>query len=284
MEHAIRALPSLVGKTAAITGATGGIGFAIATRFAQEGASVVLLGRSKAKLERALSGIQSVKPFPHVRLAALVARSGTPTSSSASGISQDADGKDRDPHRQIFSSAVLDVTSFEQWKDVAKEHDKIDILVNCAGITQKSLLVKTEPSEVMDIVNTNLTGAIWGCKAVGKPMLRRKSGCIINVSSLLAVKAHSGSAIYGATKAALLGLTGTLAIEYGHFGVRVNAIVPGYILTPMTTEIETDILKRAIPLHRFGLPQEVADAAVFLANNTYANNCILNVDGGLSAG
>ncbi|KAK0706996.1 hypothetical protein B0T26DRAFT_744068 [Lasiosphaeria miniovina] len=242
----MRALPSLVGKTAAITGATGGIGFAIATRFAQEGASVVLLGRSKAKLERALGEIQS----------------------------------DRDQHRQKFSSAVLDVANFEQWKDVAKEHDKIDILVNCAGITQKSLLVKTEPSEVMDIVNTNLTGAIWGCKAVGKPMLRRKSGCIINVSSLLAVKAHFGTAIYGATKAALLGLTGTLAIEYGHFGVRVNAIVPGYISTLMTN----DILKRAIPLHRFGLPHEIADAAVFLANNTYTNNCILNVDGGLSAG
>ncbi|KAB8293914.1 hypothetical protein EYC80_009387 [Monilinia laxa] len=117
-------------------------------------------------------------------------------------------------------------------------------------------------------------------------MLRRREGCIINISSLLGIKGGRGSAAYAASKAGVLGLTRALAAEMGGSGIRVNAIVPGYIETDMTRAM-TDIARKealnAIPLSRFGDASEIADAAVFLATNKYANNCVLNLDGGLSA-
>ncbi|CAD6447496.1 98b5c0d1-435d-4f2c-b312-9ccb5e36a095 [Sclerotinia trifoliorum] len=129
-------------------------------------------------------------------------------------------------------------------------------------------------------------GTIWGCKIIGKDMLRRREGCIINISSLLGIKGGRGSAAYAASKAGVLGLTRALAAEMGSAGIRVNAIVPGYIETDMTRAM-TDLARKealnAIPLSRFGEVTEIADAAVFLAANKYANNCVLNLDGGLSA-
>ncbi|KAM3079565.1 hypothetical protein ACMFMG_005980 [Clarireedia jacksonii] len=117
-------------------------------------------------------------------------------------------------------------------------------------------------------------------------MMKQREGCIINISSLLGMKGGKGSAAYAASKAGVLGLTRALAAELGPAGIRVNAIVPGYIETDMTKAMEasarTEALN-AIPLCRFGDVEEIADAAVFLATNRYANNCVLNLDGGLSA-
>ncbi|GAB1313445.1 hypothetical protein MFIFM68171_03655 [Madurella fahalii] len=245
---------SLAGKTAAITGATGGIGFAIASRFAREGANVVLTGRSLPKLQEAYGRMEEIKPWPTLETV------------------------------QTHSIVELDARTLSAWKPLVDNH-KIDVLVNCAGISQRSLLVRAGEDDVDKLIETNLHTAIWGCKTVGRQMISRGSGgCIINVSSLLADRAVVGASVYSATKAGLLGLSTALSQEFGHYGIRVNAIVPGYIESGMTTRLpdKEDIVAK-IPLKRFGAPDEIADAAAFLAKNTYANNCILNIDGGLSA-
>ncbi|KAL2133414.1 hypothetical protein VTI74DRAFT_2415 [Chaetomium olivicolor] len=247
-------LLSLAGKTTAITGASSGIGFAIASRFAQEGASVVLAGRTLSKLETALSKIQQIKPWQ---------------------------ASERPQTHRIHP---LDVKDMQGWMSLVNTHKEIDILVNCAGVTQRSLLLRTPESTIEELLASNLHSTVFGCKTVGKQMVARRSGgCIINVSSLLAQRAATGTAVYAAGKAGQLGLTTALAQELGSYGVRVNAIVPGYIETAMTEDLNKDRLTTRIPLKRFGTPEEVADAAAFLAKNGYANNCILNLDGGLSA-
>ncbi|KAI9679507.1 MAG: hypothetical protein M1817_005529 [Caeruleum heppii] len=163
---------------------------------------------------------------------------------------------------------------------------QIDILVNAAGLAHSSLFMKTTPALIEDVVQTNLMGTMWACREMVKGMVRRRRGCIINISSLLGVKGGTGSVAYAASKAGILGLTRSLAAEVGPFNVRVNAIVPGYIETQMTREMTLEARQRAldaVPAGRFGTAAEVADAAVFLASNEYANNCVLNLDGGLSA-
>ncbi|KAK3344273.1 hypothetical protein B0T25DRAFT_585075 [Lasiosphaeria hispida] len=245
-------LAPLAGKFAAVTGAGSGIGFAIASRFAREGARVLLLGRDESRLQQALERIKN-------------------ESHESKGIAH-----------SIFPH---DVRELQSWTDLIANHPDIDVLVNCAGVTQSSLLVRTSPSTVEDILATNLHGAIWGCKVIGRAMIRRRQGgCIINVSSLLAAKSATGTAVYSASKAGLIGLTTSLAQEYGVLhGIRVNAILPGYISTNMTRSLEEEALIKKIPARRFGTPDEVADAAAFLVKNQYANNCKINLDGGLSA-
>ncbi|KAI9650569.1 hypothetical protein NHQ30_000587 [Ciborinia camelliae] len=149
----------------------------------------------------------------------------------------------------------------------------IDILINAAGLTHASPLITTSPSLIEEVLQTNLMGTIWGCKVIGKDMLRRREG-------------GRGSVAYAASKAGVLGLTRALAAEMGPAGIRVNAIVPGYIETDMTRAMTDPARKEAlnaIPLARFGDANEIADAAVFLVTNKYASNCVLNLDGGLSA-
>ena len=200
--------------------------------------------------------------------------------------------------------------------------------MNAAGVAHSSLFMATKPDLIEKVIQTNLMGTIWGCQIISKHMIRRRQGCIINISSLLGVKGGKGSAAYSAAKAGvlgnttqspiqqplmlLIGLTRSLAAEIGEAGVRVNAIVPGYIETQMTrgtvscsyfyftnigsyfkprfANVHKDMTPEArsqaldaIPMERFGDVEEVAHAALFLVSNPYANNCILNVDGGLSA-
>ncbi|KAK4238926.1 3-oxoacyl-reductase FabG [Achaetomium macrosporum] len=250
---------SLVGKTAVITGATRGIGFAIAQRLALEGASVVLAARTVSKLEAARSKMQLGIP--------LVA------------------GSEKPEVLQPHSIFPLNVREEKGWKSLVEDHPKIDILVNCAGMAQKSLLVRMSEGQIQELVDVNLHGAILGCKIVGKQMIsRRRGGCIINVSSLLALRGSIGTSVYAATKAGQLGLTTALSQEYGRYGIRVNALVPGYVHSDMTRDLaDKDELIERIPLRRFGNADEVADATAFLAKNEYANNCILHIDGGLSA-
>ncbi|KAK3304159.1 uncharacterized protein B0T15DRAFT_231557 [Chaetomium strumarium] len=250
---------SLVGKKAVITGGSRGIGFAIAQRFAREGASVVLAARTLSKLETAHNEIRKAVP--------------------------PLEGSEEPETAQTHSIFPLNIQGEEGWKRLVKDHPRIDILVNCAGIAQQSLLVRTSEDQVEQLLDANLRGTILGCKIVGKQMIsQRQGGCIINLSSLLAMRGSIGTAVYAATKAGQLGLTTALSQEYGSYGVRVNAIVPGYINSDMTQDLaKKDELTGKIPLRRFGHVDEVADAAAFLAKNEYANNCILHIDGGLSA-
>ncbi|KAK3986605.1 hypothetical protein QBC44DRAFT_332964 [Cladorrhinum sp. PSN332] len=243
---------SLLGKTALITGSTKGIGLAIATRFAQEGCSIIMASTSASPSHPSFTSLP-------------------PPSQS---------------HHHPFP---LNVTSSTDWQSLLKSHPKIDILINCAGTSLTKLLPLTTENEINSNLSTNLAGAILGCKLVGKSMISQRrhqeptDKCIINISSLLARKSVIGSSVYAASKAGMLGLTTSLAREYGAYGIRVNAILPGYIDTAMTEGLSREKWHAEIPLKRFGSPEEVADAAAFLAKNQYANNCILNLDGGLSA-
>ncbi|KAK4150299.1 hypothetical protein C8A00DRAFT_46276 [Chaetomidium leptoderma] len=248
---------SLLGKTAVVTGASGGIGFAIASRFAYEGANVVLAGRTHSKLEHSLERLREIEIKP-----------------------EQATLKP-----QAHSTHCFDVREMQAWKGLVKAHPTVDVLVNCAGQTQGSLLLTMSEERIQDQLSSNLSSVIWGCKTVGRQMKSQQiRGCIINVSSLLAYRAVIGTSVYAATKAGQLGLTTALSQEFARHGIRVNAVVPGYIDTEMTQDIANkDQLLKRIPLGRFGTPIEVADAAAFLAKNEYANNCILNLDGGLSA-
>ncbi|KAK4983735.1 hypothetical protein LTR66_006087 [Elasticomyces elasticus] len=171
-----------------------------------------------------------------------------------------------------------------------------DVLVNAAGVTHSSFLVRMSEAQIHEILQTNLTGTILASRWAAKNMLRNKKsgsglsdmdrGCIINVASLLGLQGGAGSSVYAASKAGVLGFTRALASELGPAGIRVNAIVPGYVETDMTDSMSAkareDALAR-IPLKRFGVVDEIAEAAVLLATNRYANNCVLNLDGGMSA-
>ncbi|KAF7924037.1 hypothetical protein EAE99_006698 [Botrytis elliptica] len=258
-------------KTILVTGATRGIGKAIAQKFGELGGRLVLVGRNREGLER-------------------VGRE----------LMKGRGGKGEGGGEGDWMVVCGDVGEREFWegefgrgkKRVGEEKGnpnpkpKIDILINAAGLTHASPLITTSPSLIENILQTNLMGTIWGCKIIGKEMLRRREGCIINVSSLLGIKGGRGSAAYAASKAGVLGLTRALAAEMGTAGIRVNAIVPGYIETDMTRAMSDPARSEAlnsIPLSRFGDVAEIADAAVFLATNKYANNCVLNIDGGLSA-
>lgn len=191
----------------------------------------------------------------------------------------------------------------------------VDVLVNCAGVSQTSFIKRTSDEDIQNILNTNLQSAILASKYAKM----NPHGCIINVSSLMANKNGAGASVYAASKAGLVAFTRALATEYSPRSIRVNALLPGWIASPMwdrefilpfalpktrfrrlspmweesnvnvqppVLDLKPDIQQQYLkdcPLRRVGQPEEVADAAVFLATNRFANNCVLNLDGGLSA-
>ncbi|OHF02377.1 short-chain dehydrogenase [Colletotrichum orchidophilum] len=265
------ALLPLRARHCLVTGAYGGIGAAIASRFAAEGALVTLLGRKEDKLRDLCAQLPPFRDDRLSPLAAAVSSSPSETKPSHSYAVMDisADGRDE---------AVLD--------DIWKRTGQIDVLVNAAGIAQFQLLQNTSPQAARELVDTNLMGTIFMSRYMAQRMKRRRAdrdACIINVASLLAEKGSPGTSVYAASKAGIIGLTHALSVELGPLRIRTNAIVPGYIETNMIAAMSREPLEKRIPLGRLGRPEEVADAAVFLAQNTYANNCILNLDGGLSA-
>lgn len=172
---------------------------------------------------------------------------------------------------------------------------RIDVLVNCAGITQARLFTATEDASLDEIVNINLTSMMIGTRFLlrqgylrgetGNAKAKRESTSpvVINVSSLLGLAGGYGAVAYAASKAGVLGFTRALATEYASHRVRVNAIVPGYVESDMTKDLDASALSQRIPLGRFGKAEEIAQAALFLAENQYAHNCVINLDGGLSA-
>ncbi|KAI3328003.1 NAD(P)-binding protein [Xylariaceae sp. AK1471] len=251
---------SLVGKRCVITGGSRGIGLAIAQLFASEGAVCTLVGRHEESLATAVKSLKQEDLYQ--------------------------------PH----GSHAFDVSGLNGWEKLMSnlKKENIDILVNAAGISHNSFLFKTPMPDMIQVLDVNLKGTILGCQAVVRKMMQQRNGCIINVSSLLAAHGGRGASVYAATKAGIVGLTRSLAWEVGRFGIRANVILPGYIQTDMT-KVQQLIYKRReamddngdlaalIPMGRLGLPEEVAEAAAFLAKNSYAHNCVLNIDGGLSA-
>lgn len=183
---------------------------------------------------------------------------------------------------------ILDITNREAVenavKDVISKYGRIDILINNAGITKDNLLYRMSYEDWDQVINTNLTGAFNMTKACIREIVKNE-GVIINVSSVVGIEGNIGQANYSASKAGLIGLTKSLAKEFGRKNVRVNAIAPGFIETPMTEKLPEEVKKAAIEkisMRRFGKPEEVAKLVRFLVTDgTYINGQVIVIDGGM---
>ena len=243
----------LTGKKAIVTGASRGIGLAIATELAREGADVAILSTSvkedlAAKLSAEL-GVQ-VKSY-----ACDVANSETVQS--------------------VFKQIIADMGT-------------VDILVNNAGITRDGLLMRMKDEDFDAVIATNLRSVFLCTRAVARTMMGNRSGHIVNVSSINALRGQAGQSNYAAAKAGVIGLTRTNAMELASRGITVNAVAPGFIDTDMTAKLGAEIREKyasQIPLGRLGQPEDVAKLVVFLASDDakYITGQIIGVDGGLNA-
>jgi len=169
---------------------------------------------------------------------------------------------------------------------VENEFGHLDILVNNAGITRDNVIMRIDAADWDAVLRTHLRGSFLTCKAASRRMLRRRDGCIINISSVVGRRGNAGQANYAAAKAGIIGLTKSLAKELGARNIRVNAVAPGYIDTPMTQALPDEAKKAIIantPLGAIGTPRDVAQAVLFLASPMarYITGCVLPVDGGL---
>jgi NAD(P)-dependent dehydrogenase (short-subunit alcohol dehydrogenase family) len=260
-----------------ITGGSRGIGLAIAQLFAKKAYRCTLISRSETNLKTAKA-----------TLAQLPSSLQAPINDDHGYIAGDI------TQGTHFWSSHPDMP-FGAQLPKGQSASKIDVVVNCAGITQSSLLVKTSVEDIERIMSTNLSALMIGTKFLlrnayirgpVKPsadQMQYPTPTIINVASLLGLQGGYGAVAYAASKAGVVGFTRALASEYASHRVRVNAIVPGYIETEMTKDLDEDALRQRIPLGRLGKPEEIAQAALFLAENDYAHNCVVNLDGGLSA-
>uniref|UniRef100_A0A8D0BAC6 3-ketoacyl-[acyl-carrier-protein] reductase beta subunit n=1 Tax=Salvator merianae TaxID=96440 RepID=A0A8D0BAC6_SALMN len=178
-----------------------------------------------------------------------------------------------------------DVSKEEDIQNTFTEMEKslghINYLVNAAGINRDGLLLRTSADDMISQLHTNLLGTMLTCKAAVKSMIQQQGGAIVNVGSIVGLKGNSGQSIYSASKAGLVGFSRSLAKEVARRNIRVNMVAPGFIHTDMTEHLKEEQLKKAIPLGRFGKPEEVAKAVVFLLESPYVTGHVLVVDGGL---
>lgn len=244
-------LQSLREQVAVVTGASRGIGKAIAQELASLGASVVVnYASSSQAAEELVSEI---------------------TAAGGNAVALQAD---------VSSSEEVD----NLFKTVLEKFNKIDILVNNAGITRDTLLLRMKPEDWQAVINLNLTGVFLCTRAVSKGMLKKRTGRIINIASVAGQMGNPGQANYSAAKAGVIGLTKTLAKEFASRGITVNAVSPGFIETDMTSELKSEEILKAIPLGRYGKPEEIAGMVRFLAADTaaaYITGQVFNVDGGM---
>ena len=252
MEQCVFKEDMLNGKTAIVTGASRGIGAAIAHRLCEVGANVVICSRSTETISE------------------------TATTLKDKGYSIHAMAADISKKEDVEALVEKTIEQFSQ----------IDILVNNAGITRDMLLMRLKDEDWDAVLQTNLTGTMYCTRAVLRPMIRQKSGNIINISSVIGLMGNAGQASYAAAKAGIIGLTKTTAKEVGTRGITVNAIAPGFITTDMTAQIPEEFQEKAlelIPLQNFGAPEDVADAVCFLVSDAarYITGQTLQVDGGM---
>lgn len=167
-------------------------------------------------------------------------------------------------------------------ESIVSEFGRIDVLVNNAGITKDGLFIRMSEEDWLKVINTNLSSAFFITKPVAKVMMKQRSGCIVNISSIVGVFGNAGQANYAAAKAGMIGLTKSLAKELAPRGITVNAIAPGFIETDMTHGLDKDKIASGIPLGRLGKPEDIAEAVKFLVTGgSYITGQVLSVDGGL---
>ncbi|MBP2033834.1 3-oxoacyl-[acyl-carrier protein] reductase [Clostridium algifaecis] len=246
-------MEGIKGKVAVVTGAAKGIGRAIALRLAKEGADIVINYRTNSdSLSELVSEIES------------------------------------------FGSKVItvrgDVSVFEDAKNIMKKavetFGTVDILVNNAGITRDGLILRMKEEDFDKVIEVNLKGAFNCIRHVSPIMVKKRSGKIINISSVVGITGNSGQVNYSAAKAGIIGVTKSVARELGSRGINVNAVAPGFIKTSMT-EALSDKLKEntlnSIPLKRFGTVDDVASVVAFLASkdSDYITGQVINIDGGM---
>jgi 3-oxoacyl-[acyl-carrier protein] reductase len=244
---------SFAGKTAVVTGASRGIGRAIALDLAEAGASVALIGRSEATLDETAAAIRERRA--DAKTLSLVADVADPTA---------------------IDAAVARTLA---------EFGRIDFAVACAGQATDGLIVRTKPADVDTMLSVNLKSAFYLTSAVAKPMMKQRSGAIVLVSSIVGLTGNVGQAAYAAAKAGLLGLAKSVAKELGSRNVRVNAVAPGLIETAMTetmNEAARSHFLASIPLGRAGTPEDVSGVVTFLCSDAarYVTGQTLVVDGG----
>ena len=240
-------------RVAFVTGASRGIGRAIAEKLASDGCHMVLVARSADRLEA-------------------LAKEITDHGGSAEACPCDiGDG-------EALATAVT---------DAAERHGRFDILVNNAGITRDDLLLRMSDEAWDEVIHVNLRSAFVACRAAVRPMMRGRFGRIINVGSVSGVMGNPGQANYAAAKAGMIGFTMTIGKEFAGKGVTANVVAPGFIATDMTDALP-DLVKeeatKRIPAKRFGTPEEIAHAVSFLASDgaSYINGRVLAVDGGMT--
>jgi len=240
-------------KTAIITGATRGIGRGIAVEFAKQGANVAFTYSSSVDAANALE-----------------------TELNEIGIKA----------KGYQSNAAEFDTAQELAKEILKEFGSIDILVNNAGITKDNLLMRISEDDFDKVIDVNLKSVFNMTKAVIRPMMKQRSGSIINMSSVVGLKGNAGQSNYAASKSGILGFSKSVALELGSRNIRSNVIAPGFIETEMTGKLDEATVQTwrdAIPLKRGGTPEDIANACVFLASDmsSYITGQTLSVDGGM---
>jgi 3-oxoacyl-[acyl-carrier protein] reductase len=243
----------LSGKTALITGASKGIGRAIAIRYAEEGANVAFTFLSSVEKGQAL--VAELEAF----------------GIKAKGYRSDA--SDFKAAEELVNNVVTDFGG-------------LDILINNAGITRDNLLMRMTEESWDEIMNVNLKSCFNTVKAATRTMMKAKAGSIINMTSVVGVKGNAGQANYAASKAGIIGFTKSVALELGSRNIRCNAIAPGFIETEMTEVLHEKTVqgwRDGIPMKRGGKPEEVADACVFLGSDmsTYISGQVLHVNGAM---
>jgi len=241
----------LQGRVSLVTGASRGIGRAIARGLAAAGAHVVLGARDAAKLAEAVAEIESA-------------------GGRAEPLALDV------AERASVEAAVAHVVSV---------HGRIDHLVNNAGVTRDNLLLRMKDEEWQQVLATNLTGVFLCTQAALKPMLKQRAGRIVSVTSVVGLGGNAGQANYAASKAGIVGFTKSVAREVASRGITVNAIAPGFVDTDMTaamSEKAREAVRGAIPMGRVGRPEDVAGAVLYLVSDAaaYVTGQVLSVDGG----
>ena len=245
-------MSQLTNQIAVVTGAGRGIGRAIALKFANEGADVVVVSRTQENSEKVAAEIRAL-------------------------------GRKAWAHAVDVSDSAAVTAAAEK---ILAEAGKVDILVNNAGVTRDGLLMRMSDADWDTVLNTNLKGAFLVTKAFSRAMIKARAGRIINISSVIGLIGNAGQSNYAASKAGLIGFTQSCAREFAGRGITVNAIAPGFIETDMTAELNealrAEILKK-IPLGCLGQSDDIAAAALYLAgvSGRYVTGQVLTVDGGM---